>query len=129
MKALTVLIAEDEHEIREHLATFLRKEGLDVQAARNGEEAWKLFEAAPASMVITDWHMPQSDGFELARRIRKQKGKSIPIILTTSDPNSNDLPETHPLFDVVLEKPFLLENLKKTVLYLLIAHAQPKSGV
>ena len=80
-----VLVVEDDSEIREMLAAFLRAEHYDVATAADGEEALeRVFEQAP-DLVITDVMMPRLDGFELCRRLRSHRAtRGIPVIVLTS---------------------------------------------
>lgn len=70
---MKVLIADDEEAVREVLAEMAEGLGHEVCLARNGREAWRLFEEKPAQVVITDWLMPSVDGLELTRQIRAAK--------------------------------------------------------
>jgi sigma-B regulation protein RsbU (phosphoserine phosphatase) len=65
-----VLIADDDPISRRLLERTLQQWGYEVTAARDGAEAWRLFEERGFPLVITDWVMPRMDGLELVRRIR-----------------------------------------------------------
>ncbi|MBI3132381.1 MAG: response regulator [Acidobacteria bacterium] len=67
-----VLLADDEVDVRQSTADLLRRFGFEVVEARDGAEAMSLFAAGPPfQLVLTDLTMPQMDGLELARLLRR----------------------------------------------------------
>ena len=82
---LTVLIADDNAADRLLLSTIVSRQGHRVLTAANGLEALALFEQERPQLVLMDALMPVMDGFEAARRIRRQAGEElVPIIFLTS---------------------------------------------
>jgi two-component system response regulator ChvI len=82
-----VLLVDDDQALQTILAAALTDEGFVVATARNGLEGVRAFEADGADLVILDVLMPELDGLEACRRIRKGKdktGSTVPIILLTS---------------------------------------------
>lgn len=78
-----VLVADDVPEVRELLRKFLEPE-YDVILAKNGEEAWELFNAEKPDLVLTDIVMPRINGMELCARIKLQSfHPETPVILIT----------------------------------------------
>lgn len=79
---MRILIAEDDRTSREILAALLGKFGHEVVAARDGEEAWRVFEGenCPRLMVL-DRVMPNLDGLSLCRRIRACQSPRPPYII------------------------------------------------
>jgi DNA-binding NtrC family response regulator len=77
-----LLVIDDEKNIREGLADFLRMDGYDVVCAANGDEGWKCFSSSDVDLVITDLKMPGIDGEELMRRIIAQ-APGFPVIILT----------------------------------------------
>lgn len=73
-----LLIVDDESEIREMLQRHFRYMGYEVDTAHNGYEALEKLEEARTEVVISDIMMPEMDGIELLRSIRKQ----FPIVRT-----------------------------------------------
>jgi two-component system cell cycle sensor histidine kinase/response regulator CckA len=80
----TILLVEDEAEVRLLLAESLREEGYQVLTAEDGEEASALFAARDQaiSLVVTDLNMPRLGGIELTRQLR-QISPTLPIIHMT----------------------------------------------
>ena len=76
MKPLTILIAEDEEDIRLLLDQWLKPMGHTVLTARNGVEALKLIAENSFDLVITDILMPESDGLTVINGLKKTQPKS-----------------------------------------------------
>jgi DNA-binding NtrC family response regulator len=77
-----LLVIDDEKNIREGLAEFLRMEGYDVVCAMDGDEGWNRFCNGDIDLVITDLKMPGLGGEELMRRILAQS-PGFPVIILT----------------------------------------------
>jgi len=77
-----LLVIDDEKNIREGLAEFLRGDGYDVVCAENGDEGWNCFCAGDVDLVITDLKMPGLSGDELMHRILSQ-APGFPVIILT----------------------------------------------
>jgi len=67
-----VLVIDDEEQVRTLIREVLEGAGHEVMEAGNGREAMKLFEANPTSVVITDLVMPEQDGLETIRELRRR---------------------------------------------------------
>ena len=72
----TILIVDDEKDIRDMLAYNLSKEGFAVLTAQDGNEAIKKLADHKVSLVVLDIMMPGLDGFEVCKRIRATKAWS-----------------------------------------------------
>ncbi len=77
-----VLVVDDEKTLVKALTFNLEKEGYEVAAAYDGEEALKQIESDNPDIVILDLMLPGLDGFEVCRRVRKNL--DIPIIMLTA---------------------------------------------
>lgn len=77
-----VLVVDDEKTLVKALTFNLEKEGYEVVAAYDGEEALKQIESNDPDIVILDLMLPGLDGFEVCRRVRKNL--DIPIIMLTA---------------------------------------------
>ncbi len=78
-----IIVADDEQLIRRLVCDFLKKEGYETLEAEDGNQALLLFNAnTDVSLMILDIMMPEIDGWELCRRIRKKS--DIPIILLSA---------------------------------------------
>ena len=74
-----ILIVDDEKPISDIIKFNMTKEGYEVVTAFNGREAIELFEAEKPDIIILDLMLPEIDGLEVAKTIRKTS--SVPIII------------------------------------------------
>lgn len=77
-----VLIVDDDPHMRELVGLFLRPEGFEIVEAYDGIEALATLESFKADLVILDIMMPNMDGWELCREIRKQY--DTPLLMLTA---------------------------------------------
>jgi phosphoserine phosphatase RsbU/P len=111
---MRVLIAEDEPLTRHLLVRTLEGWGYTVVAARDGDEAWHLFEASDFPLVLSDWSMPGLDGVELVRRIRRspRPGYCFTILLTARTQKEDLLAGLDAGADDFVTKPFDRDELR-----------------
>lgn len=95
MEQKTVLIVDDEKNIRILLKDFLEREGFVVLEAADGRQALELFneKVAELDLILLDVMLPELDGWTVCREIRKQS--SVPIVMLTA--RSEDFDEVHGL--------------------------------
>ncbi|WP_235866285.1 response regulator transcription factor [Serinibacter arcticus] len=77
-----ILLVDDESAIRDSLAPFLLRSGLQVRTARDGVEALEQIEAWRPDLVVCDVLMPRLDGRAVVRRLR-ERGDWFPVVLLT----------------------------------------------
>lgn len=77
-----ILIVDDDENLRKVLEKLLTIKGHEVRTAENGIDAIKLMEHESFDLVITDILMPDMDGYELIRALRK--GEAPPRIIAIS---------------------------------------------
>jgi CheY-like chemotaxis protein len=82
--SLRVLVAEDQPLLRRIMVRTIEKLGHQAVAAEDGAQAWELFAAQPADVVITDWLMPGMDGLDLWLHIRAEYVDSHPYVILAS---------------------------------------------
>jgi len=86
-----VLVVDDDADKRNLLEVALGMEGYTVRTAANGREALAAVDSYPPDLIITDVMMPEMDGYELARSIRRNpQTKFIPLILQTAGRHDAD---------------------------------------
>jgi two-component system, OmpR family, response regulator ChvI len=78
-----ILLVDDDATLTAVLGPALEDEGFRVAVARNGVEGLRRFEGEGADLLILDILMPEMDGLELCRRLRR-KSAAVPIILLSS---------------------------------------------
>ena len=85
MASKSILVVEDEPEIRELLRFTLHRARFNVLPAADSEQAIQLLEGPLPSVAIIDWMLPGMSGIELAKRIRSDQVTSeLPIIVLTA---------------------------------------------
>lgn len=81
----TVLVVDDEPNVREYLAQILRDAGFNVVTACDGDEALDLIHRAPPDFISLDLVMPRKSGHKLLYELRKDKRLSrIPVVVVTA---------------------------------------------
>lgn len=83
-----IIIADDHEGILDILKTYVKKEGFTPILARDGEEVLNLFAQYDPILILLDVMMPQKDGFEVCREIRKIS--NVPIIMITAKGEDGD---------------------------------------
>jgi len=78
-----IVMVDDEEDLREPVAAYLREQGLEVDEAGGGAELDLLLEKRPPALVVLDVTMPVEDGFSIARRLRADHG-NIGIVMLTA---------------------------------------------
>ena len=83
-----VLLVEDERSIAEPFARALQRAGFRTTVARTGAEAISQFAARPPDVILLDLALPDGDGRDVCRRIRRDSG--VPIIMVTASGTVTD---------------------------------------
>lgn len=84
-----ILSVEDDERIRTAVRLALEDEGWTVDEAENGEEALALFAQRPSDVVLIDIMLPDIDGFEVCRAIRRTS--DVPIVMVTARDDTHDV--------------------------------------
>ena len=89
---LRIILADDDLLMRDLLQTVLSAYGHEVDVYSDGAAAWEAFQQSPTKMVVLDWEMPQMDGLEVCRRIRRHEdGEDTYVLLITARSKAADL--------------------------------------
>jgi two-component system phosphate regulon response regulator PhoB len=92
MPEKSILVVEDEEDIREVVKYNLLKEGYRVETAETGEEGLKSARTGHPDLVLLDLMLPGLDGLEVCRRLRKDPAtENIPIIMLTARGEESDI--------------------------------------
>ena len=105
-----ILVVDDERQITRMLRASLKASGYEVESAGNGREALALFEEHPPDMVITDLAMPEMDGLELTRAIRR-RGSTPILVLSVRDADAMKITALDEGADDYVTKPFSMPEL------------------
>lgn len=112
-----LLVVDDEPKLLRAVAVDLRGEGYQVTTAGNGAEALISIAQKLPDLIISDIRMPGMDGYELARRLRRNESTAlIPIVFLTAKDTTNDRIEGFRTgVDAYLTKPFEPDELLAVV--------------
>jgi two-component system OmpR family response regulator len=106
-----VLVVDDELFLRDAVAASLTFLGFDVTTAESGGEALRLARERPFDLAVLDVMLPDTDGFEVVRRLRRD-GSRLPVIfLTARDTREDKVTGLTLGGDDYLTKPFGLDEL------------------
>jgi len=117
-----ILIIDDDHHILVMLKKMLEKAGFEVDLASNGVDGLELFQKIQADLVITDIIMPEKEGLETIREMKRIRSDLKIIAMSGGGKISADnYLETAKIFgaSLVLEKPFSQKTMVDAVLKLL----------
>jgi DNA-binding response OmpR family regulator len=78
----TILVVDDERNIVELVRLYLEKDGFNVVAANDGEQALVQYERNDPDLVVLDVMLPRMDGFEVCRELRRRG--DVPILMLTA---------------------------------------------
>lgn len=107
----TILVVDDEEALIDMVSAALRFAGYEVSTASDGFEALRSVKAGTPDLVVLDVNMPDMDGFEVCRRLRRD-GVQVPVIFLTARDDIDDLRVGFRQGgDDYLIKPFSLEEL------------------
>jgi two-component system sensor histidine kinase/response regulator len=110
-----ILIVDDERDLVEMLSFHLKKRGYETRLAYNGIEAWEELNSSHYDLLILDLMMPELDGWELCRLIRRNENpelRGIPILILSARALPEDRIQGLELgADDYLTKPFSLAEL------------------
>ena len=103
--AYTILIADDETDIRELLRLYLEKDGYHVLEAADGQSALSLLEQEEIDMALLDIMMPKVDGYHVLKKLRESSNMPV-MILSAKNQDSDKILGLDLGADDYLAKPF-----------------------
>jgi CheY-like chemotaxis protein len=109
----TVLVVDDDPELREIYAAFLSEEGFRVETAENGAEGISVARRTLPDLILLDIEMPVMDGVGFATAYSRLPGRHAPIVVCSSAPRRSDIALIQPAS--VVTKPCDLELLLEVV--------------
>ncbi len=107
----TILIVDDEEQIRESMRGVLADEGYAIRLAENGRRGLEILDKEKPALVILDVWMPEMDGIEFLREVRKRHPKTRVVVVSGHGNIETAVRATQlGAFDFI-EKPFSIESL------------------
>jgi two-component system phosphate regulon response regulator PhoB len=88
----TILVVDDEEDIRELVSLNLKREGYEILAVETGEEALAEARGRGPELIVLDLMLPGIDGLEVCKKLRADsKTQSIPIVMLTAKGEESDI--------------------------------------
>ncbi len=84
IKNIKVLIVEDDEGICEMYATAFMREGFKVYTAKDGRVAIEKYHSKQPDILLLDIMMPDVDGYQVLKEVRKEAGQYVPVIMLTN---------------------------------------------
>ena len=106
-----VLVVDDELLIVEAVATAFRYEGFEVAKAMTGAEALAIAGSWDPDLIVLDWRLPDIEGVEVGRRLRREGSKAGILFLTAKDTLEHKVEALHAGGDDYVTKPFGLAEI------------------
>ncbi|HKO99768.1 MAG TPA: PAS domain S-box protein [Pyrinomonadaceae bacterium] len=115
MPSLSILVIDDEPSVRETLAEMLEVMGHRVMLAESGSNAIQTLTGANCDLVFTDLAMPEMDGWETAREIRKRWPEMNVVLVTGYGTGTLPPPGENNLVNGIIGKPFDFSQISQTI--------------
>lgn len=127
----TVLIVEDEPEIREMLKFSLTRAGFEVKEARTSEMALQHLDSNLPDILVVDWMLPGMTGVELAKRLRRDAlTENLPLLMLTARNEESDILRSFESgIDDYMSKPFSPKELIARIKALLRRSGAPEDDL
>lgn len=110
----SVLLVDDDVDLREMVELVLDRAGFHVRSAGDGQEAMDAVAQEMPGLILLDMRMPRMDGWQFAREFRARYGRQAPIVVLTAAPEARQWAEEIEA-DGYLDKPFRMQNLIRLV--------------
>jgi len=129
-----MIVADDDEEVCLNIVNAMKKTGVIVDYATSGEKAVQMMRDArekgiPYDLILLDWKMPDLDGLQTARLIRKNYPERIPILLFTAY-DWADIEEEAEEIGVAhfMPKPFFMTTFKEVIRRVMGRKKKPREG-
>jgi adenylate cyclase len=111
-----VLVADDDHSIRQLVCNIIRREGLEVDCVVDGTEAIQLLREHEYSVILLDLMMPRTDGFEVIEHLKEYPPAQKPVVLVITAYADQTFKKVDPeIVAGVLRKPFEVAELGSVI--------------
>lgn len=114
---MKVLVVDDDELMRANLIDALKISSYEVYSATNGKEALSVLDKHQFDLIVTDIVMPDMEGVEFIREVKRKRELSVKIIAMSGSIMSDNYLELARLMgaDLTLEKPFSVDKFLETV--------------
>lgn len=127
-KDRSILLVDDEESVRGILGQFLAKDGFQVETAVDGKDALAKIEARTPDLIVLDYMMPGTSGYEVLQQLQASEARSVPVVMITGrqlDAKSIALLRHEPNVQEIIEKPIMMAPFM-SLLHKLLNTQQPK---
>lgn len=109
----SILVIDDEQDVREFLSDLLEDQGYSVRMATNGIEALDMMKQETPDLILLDLLMPKETGTDLYRKIHRRKEfQSVPVIVISGLPGRYlAVSKSVPVFDKPIDEEGLLAEI------------------
>src|SRR5258705_13219996 len=121
-----ILVVDDEPFVCDAVKMMLDFDGHIVETAHSAKDALAMFEEGKFDLIITDFAMPTMKGDELAAAIKARSPNQPVVMITAYAEMLQASGKNMPGVDLVISKPFLLENLRAAIAK--VTQIKKKSG-
>jgi len=129
-----MIVADDEEDVCLNVVKAMKETGVTVDYAASGKKAVQMMRDArekgvPYDLILLDWKMPDLDGLETARLIRRNYSKKIPILLFTAydwaeiEEEAEEIGAAH-----FMPKPFFMTTFKDVIRRMMGRKEKPRAG-
>ncbi|MBN9689265.1 MAG: response regulator [Verrucomicrobia bacterium] len=123
-----ILVVDDDPQVCTLMQIFLRRVGVLVETAPDGEAGWECLQNQTYDLVVLDLVMPRLSGLDLARRIRSHS-LTVPLVVVSGDLHQFDRSHLQSLQILeAFEKGFNFQELSRRLEALLLAQPRPPSA-
>ena len=122
VSSVRALVVDDSLMARKHICRMIRNAGIEeITSVENGVQALEQLRLHNYDLIVTDYNMPEMDGYELVENIRNNpEWTYIPVLMVTSEENGAKLNAVKQAgVSALLEKPFDASTVKKVFVDLL----------
>ncbi|MDX2437158.1 MAG: response regulator [Acidobacteriota bacterium] len=115
--AARILVVDDEEDVRGFLCSLLEDNGYVVDAAEDGNRAWRAIEEQRPDLILLDLMMPEQTGTGLYRMLHDHKDlREIPVIVISGLAGRNvAVGKTVPVFDKPIDEDGLLKKISEMI--------------
>jgi CheY-like chemotaxis protein len=118
-KKWTILVVDDEEEIRRATSNMFERAGFEVSQAENGVEALKIINRDKPDMILLDGMMPEMTGFEVYKAVKSNpQTRDVPVILCSAA-DKEEILKNNVNPDDYIQKPIQFQKLYQKVIKIL----------
>jgi two-component system chemotaxis response regulator CheY len=111
---MKTLVLDDSTTMRRIIANTLKRIGItDIEEAANGQEGIEKYNQSKPDLILTDWNMPEMNGLEFVKRIRRKDGETPIIMITTEGGKREVITALKAGVNNYIVKPFTPQVLKE----------------